>query len=59
MERQPHSFDSRDRESSIQRRKAYVTPDLREWGSIRDLTQGGKIGFEDIPKGGVGGTRPV
>lgn len=59
MERQPHSFNSRAGESSVQPRKAYVTPDLREWGSIRDLTHGGKAGFEDIPKGGVGGTRVV
>lgn len=40
-----------------QPKKAYETPELIEWGSILDLTQGAKQGFEDFPK--TGGTKGV
>lgn len=57
MERQ-HEFDSMEGEASSRLKKAYVTPELQEWGSIADLTQGGKAGLEDFPKT-ASGTRPV
>jgi hypothetical protein len=34
------------------RRKPYSSPQLQEWGSIRDLTQGPTFTFTDFPKGG-------
>ena len=39
------------------RRSVYVEPALTEWGSIHDLTRGGKAGFEDFPA--VGGSQGV
>jgi hypothetical protein len=33
-------------------RKPYTSPQLREWGSIQDLTQGPTFTFTDFPKGG-------
>lgn len=36
-------------------KKVYEKPRLQDWGSITDLTQGLKLGFEDFPvtKGGT------
>lgn len=33
-------------------KRAYEPPELIEWGSIRDLTQGTKSGKKDFPKAG-------
>ncbi|HTQ81299.1 MAG TPA: lasso RiPP family leader peptide-containing protein [Thermoanaerobaculia bacterium] len=33
-------------------KRAYEAPELTEWGSIRDLTQGTKSGKKDFPKAG-------
>ncbi len=33
-------------------RKPYTSPQLQEWGSIQDLTQGPTFTFTDFPKGG-------
>jgi hypothetical protein len=33
-------------------RKPYESPELQEWGSILDLTQGLGQGFADLPKKG-------
>lgn len=38
------------------RKKTYRPPELVEWGTILDLTQGIKAGFED--GFGKGGTQP-
>lgn len=49
MHRQ-HHFAPQAPQDALPPKKAYVTPQLQSWGSIVDLTQGGKIGFEDLPK---------
>lgn len=42
-------------EAPVPRKKAYVSPELQEWGSIVDLTQGKKAQLQDVPgKGGSG-----
>ncbi len=38
-------------------KKTYVSPELQDWGSIQDLTQGLGVGGQDFPK--KGGSRPV
>jgi len=38
-------------------RKPYTSPELQEWGSIQDLTQGILQGIQDFPK--KGGSRPA
>ena len=38
-------------------KKAYRRPELLEWGSILDLTQGGKGGLDDFPPSATG-TQP-
>ena len=42
-------------EASPSQKKVYESPALQDWGSITDLTQGIKLGFEDFPISG--GTR--
>lgn len=37
-------------------KRAYVTPELIQWGTILDLTQGGLNGIED---GDFSGTQPT
>lgn len=37
--------------------RPYRKPQIEEWGSLADLTQGAKSGFEDFP--GSGGTQGV
>ena len=48
-----------DPDSESQRspeKKTYVSPELQEWGSVIDLTQGKKIQLQDSPaKGGSSG----
>ena len=58
MDRQHQRFEPRAPKDASPRKKAYVTPELQEWGSITDLTQGGKAGLEDFPKT-ASGTRVV
>ncbi len=55
MERQRDEASRADRRAS--RKKDYVSPELQEWGSIQDLTQGNGVGGQDFPK--KGGSRPV
>lgn len=47
-----HSIDSQEAGSSqpapSNLKKTYKTPSLVAWGSVRDLTQGPKAGFEDM-----------
>jgi hypothetical protein len=38
-------------------RKPYHSPELVEWGTILDLTQGTKSSFQDFPK--TGGSKGV
>ncbi len=39
-------------------RRPYTSPELQEWGSIQELTQGGNTsGENDLPK--KGGSEPV
>lgn len=54
------SFETRAPQGTAPRprKRVYVTPELQDWGSIADLTQGGKAGLEDFPKQ-VSGTRVV
>lgn len=49
-------LESRDPMRPLGRKKVYERPQLLDWGSITDLTQGLKLGFEDFPKT-KGGTR--
>ena len=35
-------------------KKAYASPSLKKWGSVKDLTLNGKSGV--IPDGGAGGS---
>jgi len=39
------------------RRKPYTSPELQEWGSIQDLTQGSGLDLQDFPL--KGGSRPT
>lgn len=55
MERQREETSGVDR--GVARKKTYVSPELQEWGSIQDLTQGTGVGGQDFPK--KGGSRPV
>ena len=56
---QNQSFEPRaPKGTATTRKKMYVPPTLQDWGSITDLTQGGKAGFEDFPKD-ASGTRVV
>lgn len=58
MQQQDDSHNSTQThiEPGVPTRKMYESPRLVEWGSILDLTLGLGGGFEDIPKGAVGGT---
>ena len=38
-------------------RKIYVSPELQEWGSVLDLTQGKKAQLADAPA--KGGSSPI
>lgn len=41
-------------EAPIFAKKTYVSPELQEWGSVVDLTQGKKAQLQDAPaKGGT------
>ena len=62
MEEQQGSFESapgetRDTAAPSHPKKSYETPELQIWGSIVDMTQGLKLGLEDMPI--KGGTRVV
>jgi hypothetical protein len=39
-------------------RRPYQKPELVEWGSLIELTQGGFSGLQDLPAGGDGGSEP-
>lgn len=54
----PQSFEPKAPKGTAPRKKVYVRPELRDWGSIADLTQGGKAGLEDFPQH-ASGTRVV
>ena len=52
----PGSASQRPSEAPAFAKKVYVSPELQEWGSVIDLTQGKKIELQDAPgKGGSGG----
>ena len=46
--------ERRSPEAPVFAKKTYVSPELQEWGSVVDLTQGKKAQLEDAPaKGGT------
>lgn len=51
MERQRDENLQPERDSDLPGRRFYVSPELQEWGSILELTQGGNtLGKNDFPK---------
>lgn len=49
----PGSEIQRPGEAPVSGKKTYVSPELQEWGSVVDLTQGKKVQLQDAPaKGG-------
>lgn len=46
-----------NRDSEPLEKKPYTSPELQEWGSIVDLTQGATFLFNDMPL--RGGSRPT
>ncbi|MEA2563809.1 MAG: hypothetical protein QOH06_5313 [Acidobacteriota bacterium] len=51
----PGSESQRPSEAPVQK-KTYISPELQEWGSVVDLTQGKKAQLQDSPaKGGSPG----
>jgi hypothetical protein len=50
MIRQPSTHE--DETEAVGDRRPYESPRLVEWGSLTNLTQGIKAGFEDFPAQG-------
>jgi hypothetical protein len=58
MERQREEKSQVDSGRGGPLKKTYVSPELQDWGSIQDLTQGLGLGGQDIHKN-KGGSRPT